>query len=123
MFELTKEEKDEVVANCDHLERLKFSRFLPNIFTEHGTMMAANVLNSPAAIESSVYLVRAFIKMREVVSTHKEMAVKINGFEQKVGKHDAEIGAIIGTIKQLMKPKPDSKRTIGFIEDKNNKKK
>jgi hypothetical protein len=64
MFQLTAQEKAEVVANCDHLTKLKFSRFLPFAFTEHGTIMAANVVNSSTAIEASLYVVRAFVKMR-----------------------------------------------------------
>ena len=64
MFQLTKNEKSEVVANCDHLENLKYSRSLPYAFTEHGAIMAASVLNSPRAIEVSVFIVRAFIKLR-----------------------------------------------------------
>ena len=58
MFQLTSEEKAEVVANCDHLKRLKFSPNLPHAFTEHGTIMAANVLNSERAIQASVEIVR-----------------------------------------------------------------
>ncbi len=65
-FQLTLEEKAEVVANCDHLSKLKFSPALSLAFTEHGAIMAATVLNSPRAIEMSVLVVRAFIKLREV---------------------------------------------------------
>ncbi len=59
--------ESEVVTNCDHLARLKFSRTLPYAFTEHGALMAANVLNSPEAVKMSVYVVRAFIKQREIL--------------------------------------------------------
>ena len=65
VFRLTPEEKMEVVTNCDHLARLKFSPVLPHAFTEHGAIMAATVLNSPQAVAMSVYVVRAFIRMRE----------------------------------------------------------
>jgi hypothetical protein len=64
MFQLTAEEKEQVVANCDHLARLKFSPAIPNVFTEHGAIMAASVLNTPRAVEMSVYVVRAFIRLR-----------------------------------------------------------
>jgi len=67
MFRLTKGEKDEVVTNCDHLQRLKFSYSLPLAFTEHGALMAANVLNSPKAVAMSVYIIRAFLKLRETL--------------------------------------------------------
>jgi hypothetical protein len=61
-FRLTKEEKGEVVTNCDHLQRLRFSSVLPVAFTEHGAIMAATVLNSDRAIKLSVFVVRAFLK-------------------------------------------------------------
>jgi len=71
MFQLTKQEKGEVVAICDHLERLKFSPVLPLVFTEHGAIMAASVLNTARAIEVSVQVVRAYVKLREFLATHK----------------------------------------------------
>ena len=77
MFQLTNHEKQEVIANCDHLENLKFSRTNPYAFTEHGTIMLANVLSTPTAIETSVLIVRTFVKLRELLSTHKELERKI----------------------------------------------
>jgi ORF6N domain len=68
MFQLTKTEKDEVVANCDHLKKLKFSRTRPYAFTEHGSIMAANILNSDRAVEASVQVVRTFVRLRNLVS-------------------------------------------------------
>ena len=65
LFRLSRREKEEVVTNCDHLARLRFSPGLPYCFTEHGTIMAANVLNSPRAEEMSVEVVRAFVRLRE----------------------------------------------------------
>ena len=72
-FRLTAEEKTELVTNCDRFDRLKHSTVFPLVFTEHGAIMAASVLNSPRAIEASVYVVRAFVKMREVLASHKEL--------------------------------------------------
>jgi hypothetical protein len=68
VFQLTKSERDEVVANCDHLSKLRFSLTMPYAFTEHGALMAASVLNTPRAVEVSVYVVRAFVKLREALS-------------------------------------------------------
>ena len=65
VFALTRAERDEVVANCDHLQRLKFSPTMPFAFTEHGALMAASVLNTPRAVEESLYVVRAFVELRE----------------------------------------------------------
>ncbi|MCK7517342.1 MAG: ORF6N domain-containing protein [Ignavibacteriales bacterium] len=76
MFPLTKKEKAEVVAKCDHLSKLKFSSSLPYAFTEHGAVMLASVLNSPKAIEASLLVVRAFVRLREIFSTHEELATK-----------------------------------------------
>ena len=66
MFQLTSTEKAEVVANCDHLKKLKFSPVRPFVFTEHGAVMVASVLNSKRAIEVSIYVVRAFVALREM---------------------------------------------------------
>ena len=74
MFRLTAKERNEVVANCDHLQHLKFSSTLPHAFTEHGTIMLASVLNSRRAVEVSVFVVRAFVKLREKLSVHRKVA-------------------------------------------------
>ena len=68
MFQLTATEKAEVVANCDHLSKLKYSPSLPYAFTEHGALMVASVLNSPRAVEMSVFIVRAFVQLRQVIA-------------------------------------------------------
>lgn len=115
MFQLTPEEKTEVVANCDHLEKLKFSKSMPLVFTEHGAIMAASVLNSPKAIEVSVFVVRAFVQLREVIAGHKELARKIAQLERRLGDHDDQIMALMEAIKTLMDPKlPPKNRRIGF---------
>jgi hypothetical protein len=86
MFRLSAEEKAEVVANCNHLSRLKFSRSLPHAFTEHGAIMVASVLNTPRAIEASIFVVRAFVKLREVLATHKQLARKFADLEKRIKK-------------------------------------
>ncbi len=117
LFRLTKEEKAEVVTNCDHLEKLKFSPVNPRVFTEHGAIMAASVLNSPRAIEVSVFVVRAFVQLRETLAQHKEIARKIVQLERRLSEHDEHIIALVEAIKQLMNPKlPPKKRRIGFTE-------
>ena len=74
MFQLTEEEKEEVVTNCDHLKKkLKFSPVLPFAFTEHGAVMLASVLNSERAIEMNIQIVRVFTRMREMIMTHKDI--------------------------------------------------
>ncbi len=116
MFRLTKQEKDEVVTNCDHLKALKFSPVLPHAFTEHGVLMAANVLNSPKAIAASIWIVRVFIQMRAYVTDQKEIVLRLKELERNVGAHDHQISAIFEAIRKLMAPPPEKKkRPIGFI--------
>jgi len=114
MFQLTAEEKNEVVANCDHLSKLKFSPVLPYAFTEHGAMMAASVLNTPRAIETSVFVVRAFIKLREMITTHRELAIKLTELEVRLEDHDEKIEAILEAIRLLMARPEKKRKTIGF---------
>lgn len=118
MFRLTKKEKQEVVTNCDHLQNLKFSPVNPCAFTEHGAIMVASVLNSPKAIEVSVFVVRAFVRLREMLSGHKELARKIAKLERKFICHDEQIMVLVEAIKQLMDPKlPPKTKRIGFHTD------
>ena len=120
MFRLTKAQKSQVVTNCDHLAKLKFSPMLPHAFTEHGAIMAANVLNSPRAVEISVYVVRAFVKLRQMLATHKELARKLSQLERKLQTHDQQILTLVEAIKQLMAPPPEPKRKqIGFKTEQN----
>jgi phage regulator Rha-like protein len=114
MFRLTKNEKVGLVENCDHLSRLKFSSALPTAFTEHGAVMQAAVLNSPKAIEICLIVVRAFIRLREILSTHKEILRKLKELELKVDSNDKKIQTIFKVINQLVTPQVKKKRKIGF---------
>jgi hypothetical protein len=119
MFQLSAEEKSEVVANCDHLSKLKYSSSLPYVFTEHGAIMAASVLNSSRAVEVSVFIVRAFVKLRRMIAENKELSRKIVQIERHLADHDNQILELIKAIKQLLKPDPPpKKRRIGFHSDK-----
>ena len=111
MFQLTETEKAEVVANCDHLARLKFSPHLPYAFTEHGALMLANILNSEKAANTSVMVVRAFVKLRQMLSSNAELARKLAMLEQK---YDAQFKVVFDAIRQLMSPPAKPKREIGF---------
>jgi len=118
VFRLSKAEKAEVVTICDHLSGLKYSPVLPRAFTEHGAIMAANTLNSPRAVKISVYVVRAFVKLREMLSTHRQLALKLAELERKLEKHDGQIVALIDAIRQLMAPPPEPpRRRIGFAAE------
>ena len=115
LFQLTSAEKSEVVANCDRLANLKYSSTNPYAFTEHGAIMAASVLNSPKAIEVSVLVVRTFVKLRQMLSTHTELRQKLAELENRLDTHDQTIQTLIDAIHQLMQP-PESKKkhSIGF---------
>ena len=120
VFQLDRAERDEVVANCDHLRRLRFSPTMPFAFTEHGALMAASVLNTTRAVEVSLYVVRAFVELREALATHKELARRLDELESRLGRklagHDQAIAGILEAIRQLMAPpEPAKKRRIGFV--------
>ena len=113
MFQLTDQEKDQVIANCDHLEKIKFSRTNPYAFTEHGAIMLASVLNTETAIQASVLIVRAFVKLREILSTHKELAQKLTDMEVRF---DKQFNVVFQALRELMQEEPDKKERpkIGY---------
>jgi len=115
MFQLSASEKQEVVTNCDHLQRLKFSPTPPYAFTEQGVAMLSSVLNSDRAIEVNILIMRAFVKLREMISTHKDLAKKLEDLEQK---YDSQFKMVFDAIRQLMTPpEPKKKRAIGFVRE------
>jgi len=113
MFQLTNEEVT-ILKSQIATSRWGGRRTRPYVFTEHGAIMAASVLNTPKAVEMSVYIVRAFIKMRTFLTQYKELAQKVAEFETKLGKHDEAIVSIINAVKQLMEPPKPKKKVIGF---------
>lgn len=115
MFQLTEEESDWLVSRNVIPHRKYFGGSLPCAFTEQGVAMLSTVLRSERAIQMNIAIMRAFVKLREVLSTHKELALKLKQLEMKIEKHDAEIQAIFQAIRQLMAPPPQPpKRRIGF---------
>lgn len=89
-------------------------RYLPHAFTEHGAIMAATVLNSKRAIEMSIFVVRAFVRMREALAMNQQIVAKLSELEQRLENHDAEIQELVSAIHELMAPLPASNRRIGF---------
>ena len=112
-FQLTRAEL-EVVTNCDHLTRLKFSRVIPWAFTEHGAIMAASVLNSPQAVEMSVFIVRAFVRLRGAARTHAEIAKHLRALERRVTAHDSQLRQVFEAIRGLLQPPLKPRKAIGF---------
>ena len=112
IFQLTHREKKEVVANCDHLQLLKYSPQLPYVFTEQGVAMLSSVLNSDRAILVNIQIMRAFVSLRRVGLTYAGLKHRIEDMEKK---YDKQFGIVFKAIKKLMEPLPArSKPKIGF---------
>lgn len=119
MFQLTAEEGRAVIGSRSQNVTLKRGgnlKYAPRVFTEHGAVMLANVLKSRVAVRASIQVVRAFVHLRQLLATHKQIARKIEALESKVGKHDTDLKKILSMLRQLLDPPPVApKRPIGFI--------
>ena len=103
------------VADCDQfLQASRIRDSPPFAFTEHGAIQAANVLNSSRAIEMGVHVVRAFVRLRELLASNKALAQKLDELERKYQHHDKAIAAMLAAIRELMNPSPIKRRGIGF---------
>lgn len=89
-------------------------RYLPHAFTEHGAIMAATVLNSKRAIEMSVFVVRAFVQMRQALAVNQHLVSKLAELEARLDSHDDEIQDLVEAIRELIAPPPANNRRIGF---------
>lgn len=96
------------------LKRGQHLKYVPLAFTEHGAIMAASVLNSPRAVQMSVFVVRAFVRLREITLGRSALGEKLSELERRVVGHDAELGKIVGTIRQLLQPPARPRPRIGF---------
>lgn len=116
MFRLTDEEQESLRSqNATSKSGRGGRRYAPYAFTEHGAIMAATVLNSERAVEMSVFVVRAFVRLREMLATNEKLAAKIDELEQRLDTHDASIQDLIEAIRQMMLPEPATGRKIGFV--------
>jgi hypothetical protein len=128
MFRLSAEEAGSLRSQFATLNtaRGQHSKYLPYVFTEHGAIMAAMILNSARAVEMSVYVVRAFVRLRDLLSSNKELAKRIDDLEGRIARklsiQDDAISGIIKAIRELMNPPAPRKRPIGFIELEERKK-
>jgi hypothetical protein len=113
-FRLTEKERREVITNCDNPGQLKYSPVPPVVFTEHGALMAATVLNSPRAIQVSVRVIEAFVQMRQMLASQVELARKLAELERAVGENKGDIRRIFEVLKQLLSAPPKPEREIGF---------
>ena len=124
MFRLTKDELGEVVANCDHLQKLKYRPTMPYAFTEQGVAMLATVLNSQKAIDVNIQIMRVFIQLRsyalsnetlneQIVELRKLLMLHIENNDNKFSEHDNAIKRIVQALNNLIEHPPKTK-TIGF---------
>ena len=115
MFQLNDQEIDSMVSQNAIPSRKHLGGYNPYVFTEQGVAMLSTVLNSDRAIEVNIQIMRAFVKLREMLSSNKELAHKLTLLENRIEKHDGEIKAIFNAIRQLMvPPETKSKKPIGF---------
>ena len=103
-----------MVAICDHLKNLKYSPYLPYVFTEHGTIMLANVLNSKRAILVSVRIIEIFIRMREYIMNYTELQHKMELLEKKVGKQDQNLVIVFKYLKKFSELQEEPRKQIGY---------
>lgn len=111
MFQLNKLEKDKVVAKCDHLKIIKFSSKNPYVFTEHGAVMMANVLKSRIAIQVSIRIVRAFVRLRQILASNEDLTRRLNHLEKR---YDHQFKVVFDTLRELLSPPVKLKPKIGF---------
>jgi ORF6N domain len=128
MFQLSSDEFDSLRSQIATLKtgRGQHRKYLPYVFTEHGAIMAATILNSPRAVEVSVYVVRAFVRLREAALLHKDLADRLSSLEERTEKlemnHDTfsrntrnQLRQVFDALRELMTPPESPKRPIGFI--------
>ena len=119
MFQLTKEEAQALFISRSHFATLKWGhniKYRPYAFNEQGVAMLSSVLNSERAIEINILIIKTFVRLRQLISSHKELARKIEELEKKYSKHEIEISAVFKLLKKLMEPPPETPRKrIGFI--------
>ena len=116
MFQLTESEAENLKSQFA-TSSWGGRRKLPLVFTEHGAIMAASVLNSDRAVEMSVYVVRAFVQLRELLVDHKVLADKLAALERRVSRHDNSLAEVINAIRALMAQPQPANRPIGFTAD------
>lgn len=118
--------------NADEVENLRSQtvtskhggrRYLPYVFTEHGAVMLATILNSPTAVKASIVVVRAFVRMRAMLALHQDLADRVEELEKATDYHGQKFGAVSALLSEIMRDPKYLKRKIGFVETKKGKKK
>jgi hypothetical protein len=114
MFQLNEEEVETMVSQNAIPSRKHLGGYLPYAFTEHGVLMLANVLKTQTAMDVSIRIIEIFVKMRELLLSHKDILLQLEKMEKKLTSHDDDIALIFGYLKQLLDPPQTPRRKIGF---------
>ncbi|MCX6897747.1 MAG: ORF6N domain-containing protein [Verrucomicrobia bacterium] len=114
MFQLTADEADGLRFQFGTLKRGQHFKYLPRVFTQEGVAMLSSVLRSPRAIQVNIAIMRVFVRLRETLSLHKELARKLAELERKIEGHDTSIRTLFNAIRELAAPPAKSPREIGF---------
>jgi phage regulator Rha-like protein len=117
MFQITKEEKEEIIRQFEHLSPLKYSPVLPYVFTEHGAVMLASVLNSDKAIEVNIQIVRVFTQIRQMLSDNIELRQELERIRKKVDNQDKNIELVFKYLDELLEKKEQPvlpRKSIGY---------
>lgn len=117
MFQLTEEETDFMVSQNAIPSKQQLGGALPYAFTEHGVLMLANVIKSEQAVKMSIRIIEIFVKIREMVLSHKDILLKIEQLERKVDSNSGEIWLIFQALKQLLCPPNEPRERMGFKKD------
>ena len=114
MLSLTSQETKQLVTNCDRFKSLKHSSVTPRVFTEQGVAMLSSVLNSERAIQVNIEIMRAFVRLRQILATHKKLANKLGMLEKRLGHQEDKIQAVFEALRRLMDPPYSKKPKIPF---------
>ena len=114
MFLLSEREKHELVTNCDHLAELKYSYQGPYAFTEQGIAMLSSVLKSKRAALVNIAIMRAFVRIRQLITLNKELAGKLSELEHRIGHHDQDINELFAMIGKLLQYEQQPDKKFGF---------
>lgn len=111
MFQLSKQERDELVTNCDRFKLLKHSTSLPLAFTEQGVAMLSSVLKSKRAIQVNIQIMKTFVQLRKMLAGNKELARRL---DEMAKKYDAQFKVVFDALRQLLAPPAPTRRELGF---------
>ena len=123
-FRLSKEEYGQIRGSSQFVtssRRFRGTTYLPTAFTEHGAVMLASILNSPTAVEASIVVVRAFVKIRSILALLQDLADRVEELEKMADYHDQKFGVVSRLLSEIMRDSKYLKKPIGFVSEKKTK--